>query len=341
MRRSALIVPAFALLSGAIAWGVLADARASRLEALLEQIEAAEVRVAYEGIREVGAAETIRLRVLSAGDGRRHVEPLGVRARPGGVRFFPGLLRPGLVHWKERVKDYGLAVRNYDIAFTGTEVVAGREADGYEARPRHAGRPTFRVAADRVHRLALRFEVLSGGVTLFRAEFKEIAFPPASEIKIPPASAAPSWLKVGKSDLAAGRLSEDAGFAVWAPSRLPAGFELRGAERIRLDVDVPEQARRALPFPIPKIGGTLAHLAYTDGLAVITVIETPAASELWALARRFLPKAETTSSGILAQKVEGPGGAAYLLEVEGTAVLVAGNVPAEDIEATIRSLERR
>jgi hypothetical protein len=338
MRKSALIVPAFALLSGAIAWGVLADLRESRLEALLEEIEAAETRVAYTGVREISAADTFNVRVLSAGDGRRHVEPLVERPRRPA---FAGLLRPGLVQWKERVKDYRLAVRNYDIRFTGTEVVAGREADTYEARPRHPGRPTFRVAADRVHRLALRFEVSSENQT-FRAEFKEIAFPPAGEIRMPAAApAAPSWLKVAKTDVPLARVSAEAGFAVWAPSRRPAGFQLRGSELIRLDVDVPEPARRALPFPLPKLGGTVAHLAYTDGLAVVSVLEIDARSELWSLARKFLPKAEPMSSGILARKVRGPGGWAYLLEVESTALLVAGNVPAAEIESMIESLERR
>ncbi|HEX7897010.1 MAG TPA: hypothetical protein VF950_04585 [Planctomycetota bacterium] len=339
MRKTALIVPAFALLSGAIAWGVLAEVRESRLEALLEEIEAAEHRVAYAGVREISAGDTITLKVLSAGDGRRHVEPASVRPRRPA---FAGLLRPGLVQWKERVKDYHLAVRNYDIAFTGTEVVAGRLADLYEARPKIAGRPTFRVAADRVHRLALRFEVVAVDATRFCAEFKEISFPPASEIKIPPAAPpAASWLKVGRTGVPLDRISEAAGFGVWAPARPAAGFELRGSELIRLDVELPEQARRALPFPLPKIGGTVAHLAYTDGLAVVSVIEIDARSELWAFAKKFLPRAEATSSGILAQKVKGAGGWAYLLEVEGTAVLVAGNVRENDIESMIESLNRR
>ena len=37
----------------------------------------------------------------------------------------------------------------------------------------------------------------------------------------------------------------------------------------------------------------------------------------------------------------GTGGWAYLLEVEGTAVLVAGNVREQDIESMIESLNRR
>ena len=64
MRRAAVVVPVFALLSGAIAWGVLTDARAARLEAILEQIEAAETRASYAGVREIRAAETVRLKAI-------------------------------------------------------------------------------------------------------------------------------------------------------------------------------------------------------------------------------------------------------------------------------------
>lgn len=333
MTRPALVVPLFALFSGAIAWAVLGEAREARLEALLEDIEAAETRVAYTGVREIGAGDGHVLRVSSRGDGRRHVEVLRRPGRPGP----PGPLLSGFTQWKERVKDYRLAVRNYDIVALGVEKVAGRDAELYEARPRHPGRPTFRVAADRTHRLALRFEVLSEGKAHFRAEFKEIEF--ASELRAPEATARPSWLRLEKRSLPLDRLSADAGFQVWVPARTPAGFELKTSEVVRLDV--PEQARRALPVPLPKLSGSLVHLAYTDGLALLAVLEVDARSELWALARRFLPAAEKSAAGVLVHKVKGPGGWACLLEVEGSAVLVAGNVSEADIERTVESLERR
>jgi hypothetical protein len=333
MRRAGLIVPLFALLSGAIAWGVLGGAREARLEALLEEIEAAETRVAYSGVREIGSGEGPAIRVSSRGDGRRHVEILKRPRRPAP----PGPLLSGFTQWKERVKDYRLAVRNYEIVPLGLERVAGREAEVYEARPRHPGRPTFRVAADRVHRLALRFEVFSEGKRHFRAEFTEIDFSAGSPV--PDAPARPSWLALDARALPPERLGEAAGFQVWVPSRPPAGFELKKAELVRLDV--PEEARRALPLPLPKLNGSLVHLAYTDGLALLVVLEVDARSELWALARRFLPQAEKSAAGVLVHKVKGPGGWACLLEVEGTAVLVAGNVSETDIERTVESLERR
>lgn len=311
MRRAAVIVPFFALLSGAIAWGVLHDAGASRLEAVLQDIEDAEWRVPYVGVRRISGAETFTLKIASAGDGRRRVDSVGARPRAF----------PGLVHGKERVKDYRLAVRNYEIVFLGVETVAGREAEVLEARPRHPGRPTIRVAADRVHRLALRFEVRGEERTLFKAEFTEIDFPGAVQVverKLP----AP-WLKIERSPLSLA--------GVWVPSRLPAGFELRSTAQIHV--------RSELPAPLPRVSGKLAHLAYTDGLAALSVVEMPASSELWTLARRFLPKAG--GAGLTGYRFKIPGGAACLVEIEGTAVLVAGNVTAEDVESTVRSLVRR
>ena len=68
--RTAVTALFFALLAGAIGWGVLADARATRLEALLAQIEVAEDTLPYEGVREMGGADGgVRLRIRS----RSHV----------------------------------------------------------------------------------------------------------------------------------------------------------------------------------------------------------------------------------------------------------------------------
>jgi len=44
---------------------------------------------------------------------------------------------------------------------------------------------------------------------------------------------------------------------------------------------------------------------------------------------------------VVARKFSDRGGTAYLLEHEGTVVLAAGNIAAEDIESMIRTLERR
>src|SRR5207253_4637895 len=51
-------VAAFLLTAGAIAWGVLSDARETRLQNFLTSIEAAEEKVPYVGTRLLGGAQT-------------------------------------------------------------------------------------------------------------------------------------------------------------------------------------------------------------------------------------------------------------------------------------------
>jgi hypothetical protein len=93
---------------------------------------------------------------------------------------------------------------------------------------------------------------------------------------------------------------------------------------------------------VPESGGTVAHQDYTDGLAVLSVVQVPTASPVWALARRWLPRAERTEAGgVTAHRFVAAGGAAYVMEMDDAAVLVAGNVAPSVIEPVIRSLERR
>lgn len=353
-----VLVVSFGLLAGAIAWGVFTDARDARLQRLLEDIESAEDRVPYEGVRLLVGAETVKLRVASR-DGHKRVEFLGVadparRPRPSKgpkIPFFgtmPVFLRPGHDQWKRRFKDVGLAVRNYDVSVSGRETVAGRAADVVDVRARHPGRASYRIWADAENRFPLAFQVLSGGAAVFETRFQEVSFFPKFAERAFDEKAAPGWLRVTREPVPAERLAERAGFAVWAPSRLPRGFELRGAEVLRVRLELPEHVREAVrglvPGGVPDLDVAVAHLNYTDGIAVLSVVEVPADSDVWRFLKRFVPAAAKANGTVVAQKFADRRGAAYLLELEGTVVLAAGNVhPDHDpgFETMIRSFERR
>jgi hypothetical protein len=111
--------------------------------------------------------------------------------------------------------------------------------------------------------------------------------------------------------------------------------------------EIPESAREAmksfLPVGLPKVDVPVAHVNYTDGMAVLSVVECPADSELWKFLRRFVPAEGPKQAGgkVVARKFADRRGAAYLMELEGTVVLVAGNVSAEEIEKIIPTFERR
>ena len=356
--RIPVLVLSFGLVAGAIAWGVFVDARDTRLQQLLSDIESAEDRIPHEGVRLLKSAETVAFRVASR-DGHKRVEFLGVRdgvkrPRPSKahrIPFFgsvPVFLRPGHDQWKRRVKDFDLAVRNYEVAVTGRDVVAGRAADVVDVRARHPGRSSYRFWADVENRFPLAFQVLAEGAPVFETRFEEIVFHPRFPDRAFDETTRPGWIRVTREVVSPERLGERAGFGVWAPARLPRGFERRGAEVIRVRLELPDSVREAVkgffPGGVPNFDVAVAHLNYTDGMAVLSVVQIPSDSDFWGFIKRFLPAQAKANGDVVAQKFADRRGAAYLLELEGTVVLAAGNVqPEQDpgFEAMIRSFERR
>ncbi|HEV3027418.1 MAG TPA: hypothetical protein VG457_07580, partial [Planctomycetota bacterium] len=152
--------------------------------------------------------------------------------------------------------------------------------------------------------------------------------------------------QVSQQEVAAERMTEATGFSVLRPSALPRGFELRGSEVLHLKAEISKELRQTLrpflPFPVPSFNAAVAHFTYTDGLAAVALVECSASSELWQHLKKFLPPTDGGKAGsVVARKFTDRGGTAYLLEHEGTVVLAAGNVAADQIELMIRSLERR
>lgn len=349
--KSSFIVLSFLAAGGAIAWGVLADTRDAERAALLRAVDAAEDAVPHAGVRLVsaGGAEPVRLRVWSA-SGERRLEFLG-GPRPGGRARLPAMdglglfLKPEPATLRRTERERQLTLRNYDLVSAGADVVAGRAADAYEFRPRHPGRPSYRAAVDAERRLLLAFDSVRDGQTLFSTRFEEITFDPAAPSPSASSRRRPSWLAVEREAVAPGDLGRAAGFPVWRPAWLPPGFELRQSEVIRLkpalSPEMQEAARRLSGLPALKLDSGIAKLTYTDGLAFLAFVEVDAASELWKFVRKLLPPAEAREGKVVARKFPDRGGAAYLLELEGAAVLAAGNAAPDEMETMIRTLERR
>jgi hypothetical protein len=134
---------------------------------------------------------------------------------------------------------------------------------------------------------------------------------------------------------------------VLRPGYLPKGFELRGSELIRvraeLSKNLQETLKPFLPFALPKLDASVAHFTYTDGIAAVALVECSASSELWQHLKKWIPGTATVAAGdqVFTRKFSDRGGSAYLLEVDGTVVLAAGNVDSDEIESMIRTLERR
>jgi hypothetical protein len=350
----------FSLCAGAIAYGVLTDARATRLQTLLRDIDSAEEKVSYVGTREMVGEGTVVLRIWSR-EGQKHVEFLGARmgARkpPPGARAprsptsgaIPFFLRPGEEQWRRLLKDCDLAVRNHDVILAGQESVAGHLADRIELHPRVPGRAVYRLWADAQRRLLLRFEVRQGDQTLFEAGFKEITFAPSFPERIFEEPRRRSgWLKVERQDLGPESIAERAGFPIWLPESVPPGFERRGSVLYRVRAEIPAPARESakLFFPpgLGRLDSSLAHFDYTDGIAVLSVVQCAADSAFWKFVRGSLPASPPSPRAgepVTVLRLTDRRGSAFLLELEGTVLLVAGNVPSAEIERMIRSFKRR
>jgi hypothetical protein len=201
------------------------------------------------------------------------------------------------------------------------------------------------VAADAANRFPLRFEVVSGGKKAFSAEFREVEY--AAGVPAGPAgSRRPPWLKVAREEVPFHEMPARVDYGIWTPARLPAGFELRRSALVRVEVDLPEEVRRGLErflFPVPRIDARVAHFDYTDGIAVLSVVQCPARSELWRVVRGLLGGGANGDAGsaVVVRRFAEAGGSAFFLETGDTAILAAGNVDAGEIEEMIRTLRRR
>lgn len=347
---------AFLLGAAAIAGGVLVEAREARLQALLLEIETAEERIPYVGVRALeGPGWSVVLEVASAG-GRRRTKLLNFSGpgipvtgkATGRIPFlarFPEFLRPGHGWWSRKIKDYDLALRNYDFRPAGRDSVAGREADLLEVRARYRGRADYRVAFDAANRFPLRFEALGGGRPIFRAEFRSVDYREEAGVAEADRLRLPSWLRIERDEIPAAEIPPRVDYEDWVPARLPAGFERRRSALVRVGVDLPEEVRRGVErlfFQVPRLDARVAHFDYTDGIAVLSMVQCPARSELWRLVRGILGGGEGQEGGrVVARRFSDPWGAAFFLEIGGTAILAAGNVGADLIEEMIRTLQRR
>ena len=319
----------FAIAAGAIAWGVLSDAGEARQAGILSRIEAAEREIPFSGTRRMGGTE---IKVWSR-DGVKRVEFSGAAREPKASQWIPDILRPGHEQGKRRIKDPGLAARNYEIAITGRDIVAGRACDVVEIRPRYAGRPSYRMTVDLENRFPLSFEVLSKGEKLFESRFDEIEYQPLFPEGRFSEPRRAGRLNVTREKMAPDRVAAAAGFPVWRPAWLPPGFELRGSEILRFRGEL----------PLLKMDTPVVHFNYTDGLALLSVVEIAATSEMWQYFKKWVagPSRVGEDGKLVARRFSDRGGSAWLLELEGTVTLVAGTISPEEIKKTIRTFERR
>jgi hypothetical protein len=319
--RNALAAAGIALIAAPAAFAFLSEASHDRTAAFLEEVRAAQDRVRYAGRKIVENPDGATVLDLRADrPGRVHVE---VVSRPEGRRAgsWPGRGARG------RFSDPALIAENYRLELLARESLAGRDAERYALLPRRPGRASYEFAVDRQNRFILAFRaVTADGKRLYDGRFESIAFdppPPAEEKPAKPAVNRPAQERphrVVRSRVTEKELRGAMDFTVWQPRWVPPGFKPRTLEW----------------YKIPNMGeAVLAR--WSDGMVGIHVIQTAADNPSWELFRGAylgLPESppSSASGGPVAWRMRHPGGALLDLTLEGTEVLIGGQIDPDELK---------
>ncbi len=320
--RGVLSAAAVALIAAPAAFAFLAEASHDRTASFLEEIRAAQERIRFAGRKTVDYPDgQAVLDVRADRPGRVHVDPV---SRPAGRRAAPW---PGRGP-RGRFGDPALIAENYRLEARGSEMLAGRDADRYALVPRHAGRASYEFAVDRQNRFLLAYRAVAvDGATLYDARYESIAFDPPRRVEaeaakpVAPKPAQDRTRRVLRERVTEEDLRGAMPFAVWRPAWVPPGFKLRSLER----------------YVIRDLGeAVLAR--WSDGMAGIYVVQTGAANPAWELFRGAylqLPEAPPPASeagGPVAWRMRHPGGAVLDLTLEGTEILIGGQVDPDELK---------
>jgi hypothetical protein len=327
--RSVLVIGGFALIAAPIGASLLAEASNNRSVALLEEIRAAQERVRFQGRRVMTTPEsTSVIDIHFDRPGRVKIEPVG--KPPSGARR--GFHLPGAGRGpRGRFSDPALILENYRLESRGAAAVAGRPADRYALLPRHAGRASYEFAVDQKTRFLLSFRAgAPDGAALYESRYESITFDPPALPEPPQKPEAPKQgervRRVLRTRVAESDLRGVLPFAAWKPSWLPAGFRRRALDHYR----------------IRDLGDSVMD-SYTDGMTSLFLVQTGVANPAWRLFRDFLglPAGPEGAEGdVVAHRIRHGSGTILDLTLEGTEVLIGGQVDPADLERIANSLVR-
>jgi len=319
--RHAIAAAAVALLAAPAAFAFFAEASKDRAVRFLEEVRVAQDRVRFAGRKVIETPEGPAIYDIRADrPGRPHAETV---SRPSGRRGSWGGRGS-----RTRFSDPALIAENYRLDARAPERIAGRDAERYALVPRHGGRASYEFAVDRKTRFVLAFRAVAvDGSRLYDARYESIEFDPAPKVDekpAPPKSAASKPTserpKVTRERVKEEDLRKTMPFTVWSPAWTPPGFKLRSIERY-----------------VIRDGDEAVLSRWSDGMVGIHVIQTDANNPAWELFRGYLglpetPPAAPASGGPVAWRMRHPGGALLDLTLDGTEVLIGGQVDPDELK---------
>ncbi len=332
--RRLLAAVALAVLSVPLGFGLAAEVADDRSAAWLAEVRDAEERVPHQGRRAVTLPEEdgtqeLLLDVDARRPGSPRVSPAGPApaALPKPVRWMgflrgavegSGGRRPG------RFSDPDLIVRNYRLVRAGRGEVAGRPVERARLEPRHPGRATYELAVDRDTRLPLAFRATSAaGRLLYDTRFESVSFP---RPEAPSAPKARSFHAIDRTPVAEDDLRGLTTFEAHRPAWLPPGFV-----RTRLEI-----------WRLRNFGESLLGV-YGDGMTSLYVAQVDVTNPGWRLFRAYLGLGDlpgpAEDGALEVHRIRHAGGTILDLALDGTEILVGGQLEASELERVAAGLE--
>ena len=379
MRCRILVSVAFGLLLAPIAYAVFAEVEAGRAAEILRPVLDAEANLPTQGERRAvihtdkGTFESL-CRVYSDGPERREVVFLEFRRdgqavdpsewwkgffrgeKKTGSRRKPGLFEKlaSMTGWDlpalgrsffraapKRFHNLELLTRNYKVrAGIAEPDVAGRTVEVISIDPHHPDRPAYRLWVDEETRYPLRFQALDAeGELFFESVYDRIDFAPEFPEGLFDDETKDAWeflvemFHVKQDRMSPRKAQDKVSFDLWLPGSVPGGFEPLYWEVVRARLPWGKKAERQ-EFAV-------VHAAYTDGAAMLLIVEFASDNPLWRMIKPMLeqespPAAERGKLRVY--KIARRGGAALIVERGNTVFVVAGNLDEDALLEMVRKM---
>ncbi len=337
--------------TGGVTYAVLSvenDRREEKREriAFLQEIRKSRSETAFEGECTIdtilqGTRYTTRMEIHREGEERR-IRLLdsqgGKRTRTSSkMGFFggiPGLFQPGKFR-RSRLQDPARIAGNYHVTIREGETVAGRPGRRIRLEPKTNDRPAYEFVADERTSFPLRFSVYGKeGKLFFQKRFDSIRFLPGSfhGKRRPKRFQKSTWMKISHEEISLDSRTRF-GFPIWIPAHLPAGFARTGAMRVKIKTTLPERLSKF------RMNLEMVHLVYSDGIALFSLVQFSPDNPAWRMMKSLFPgTGPGTGGGVSTRKLSLGIGSAFILELDGTVVILAGNLWDKPLRETAESL---
>ncbi|MDP6957508.1 MAG: sigma-E factor regulatory protein RseB domain-containing protein [Planctomycetota bacterium] len=304
---------------------------------LLESIRKSRREKSFEGVSTVktnvhGTEYITRMEIYRSGTDRQiHLLDLqGGKTRPrhGNRRMGGGmasLFQPGSFR-RARLQNPNDIAKNYQILLGEEVFVGGRRGQSIRIIPRSDDRPAYLLVSDKENSFPLQFAVMgSKGEVAYEKKFDSIRFLSGEYRgrKHRKRVDQPRWGSITQEKISFDQ-NPTFGFPVWIPKVLPVGFSLTDSMRMNINTG-----------PIKM---EVVYSIYSDGIALFSLLQFSNENPVWKMMKTFFP-ASKEGEGIFTRKVSLGIGSAFILEMNGTVVVLAGNIWAEALQKTAESLK--